>query len=178
MSSEVVGIIGIGVLLLMFLIRVPVAFAMALIGFAGFAYIVTPEAAVSLLARDMFDQFTSYPLSAIPMFILMGSFAFAAGISRRLYDTAYDWVGQYRGGLTMATVLGCSGFAAICGSSTATAATMGKIALPEMKRYNYDDQLATGTVAAAGTLGVLIPPSTILLVYGYLTHFQGRRAAC
>ena len=104
------------------------------------------------------------------MFILMGSFAFAAGISRRLYETAYDWVGQYRGGLTMATVLGCAGFAAISGSSTATAATMGKIALPEMKRYNYDDTLATGTVAAAGTLGVLIPPSTILIVYGYITE--------
>jgi len=169
MSPEVTGIVGIVVLLLLFLFRVPVAFAMALVGLVGFAYLSTPGAALSLLARDIFEQFTSYPLSAIPMFILMGSFAFAAGISRRLYDTAYNWVGQYRGGLTMATVLGCSGFAAICGSSTATAATMGKIALPEMKRYNYDDTLATGTVAAAGTLGVLIPPSTILIVYGYFT---------
>jgi C4-dicarboxylate transporter DctM subunit len=143
---------------------------MALVGLAGFAYIAGPNTSFSMLGRDIFEQFTSYPLSAIPMFILMGSFAFAAGISRRLYDTAYDWVGQYRGGLTMATVLGCAGFAAICGSSTATAATMGKIALPEMKRYKYDDTLATGTVAAAGTLGVLIPPSTILLVYGFLTE--------
>jgi len=170
MSPEVTGIVGIGVLILMFLFRMPVAFAMALVGLAGFAYITGLDTALSILARDIFEQFTSYPLSAIPMFILMGSFAFAAGISRRLYDTAYDWVGQFRGGLTMATVLGCAGFAAICGSSTATAATMGKIALPEMKRYNYDDTLATGTVAAAGTLGVLIPPSTILLVYGFLTE--------
>jgi tripartite ATP-independent transporter DctM subunit len=104
------------------------------------------------------------------MFILMGSFAFAAGISRRLYDTAYTWVGQLRGGLTIATVLACAGFGAICGSSTATAATMGKIALPEMKRYNYDDTLATGTVAASGTLGILIPPSTVLIVFGVLTE--------
>ena len=170
MSPVTVGIIGIGVLLLMFLLRMPVAFAMALVGLAGFAYLATPEAAFSILARDIFEQFTSYPLSVIPMFILMGSFAFAAGISRRLYDTGYTWVGQFRGGLTMATVLGCAGFAAICGSSTATAATMGKIALPEMKRYNYDDSLATGTVAAAGTLGILIPPSTVLIVYGILTE--------
>ncbi|MCK4273542.1 MAG: TRAP transporter large permease, partial [Dehalococcoidales bacterium] len=153
-----------------FLLRMPVAFAMALVGVAGFAFLATTEAALSILARDIFEQFTSYPLSVIPMFILMGSFAFAAGISRRLYDTAYNWVGQFRGGLTMATVLGCSGFAAICGSSTATAATMGKIALPEMKRYNYDDSLATGTVAAAGTLGILIPPSTVLIVYGIMTE--------
>ncbi len=169
MSPEVAGIVGIGVLLLLFLFRVPVAFAMALVGLAGFAYLSTTGAGLSLLARDIFEQFTSYPLSVIPMFILMGSFAFAAGISRRLYDTGYNWVGQFRGGLTMATVLGCAGFAAICGSSTATAATMGKISLPEMKRYNYDDSLATGTVAAAGTLGVLIPPSTILIVYGFFT---------
>ncbi|MBA7652481.1 C4-dicarboxylate TRAP transporter large permease protein DctM [subsurface metagenome] len=170
MSPEVAGIVGIGVLLLLFLFRVPVAFAMALVGLAGFAYLSTTGAGLSLLARDIFEQFTSYPLSVIPMFILMGSFAFAAGISRRLYDTGYNWVGQFRGGLTMATVLGCAGFAAICGSSTATAATMGKISLPEMKRYNYDDSLATGTVAAAGTLGVLIPPSTILIVYGFFTQ--------
>jgi len=104
------------------------------------------------------------------LFILMGSFAFASGISQRLYTTSYTWVGQLRGGLTVATVLACSGFAAICGSTAATAATMGKIALPEMKKYGYDDELATGTVAAAGTLGILIPPSTVLIVYGILTE--------
>jgi len=170
MSPVTIGIIGIGVLLVMFLLRMPIAFAMALVGLAGFAYLTTPEAALSLLARDIFDYFSSHPLSVIPMFILMGSFAFAAGISKRLYATTYTWVGQLRGGLTMATVLACAGFAAICGSTAATAATMGKIALPEMKKYNYDDTLATGTVAAAGTLGILIPPSTVLIVYGILTE--------
>ena len=170
MSPITIGIIGIGVLLVMFLLRMPIAFAMALVGLAGFAYLTTPEAALSLLARDIFDYFSSHPLSVIPMFILMGSFAFAAGISKRLYATTYTWIGQLRGGLTMATVLACAGFAAICGSSTATAATMGKIALPEMKKYNYDDTLATGTIAAAGTLGILIPPSTVLIVYGFLTE--------
>ena len=104
------------------------------------------------------------------MFILMGSFAFASGISKRLFSTTYTWVGSLRGGLTIATVLACAGFAAICGSTAATAATMGKIALPEMKKYKYDDALATGTVASAGTLGVMIPPSTVLIVYGILVE--------
>lgn len=170
MSPVTAGIVGIGLLLLLFLLRMPVAFAMTFVGLAGFAYLATPGPALSLLAHDIFEQFSSYPLSVIPMFILMGTFAFASGISRRLYETNYTWVGQLRGGLTMATVLACAGFAAICGSTAATAATMGKIALPEMRKYNYDDTLATGTVAAAGTLGILIPPSTILIVYGILTE--------
>jgi len=170
MSPVVAGIAGIGFLILLFLLRMPIAFAMALVGVVGFAYLTTPEAALGLLGREIFDYFTSYPLSVIPMFILMGTFAFASGISRRLYKATYTWVGQLRGGLTIATVFACAGFGAICGSSTATAATMGKIALPEMKKYNYDDTLATGTVAAAGTLGILIPPSTVLIVYGILTE--------
>ena len=170
MSPVVVGIIGIGLLLLLFLLRMPVAFAMAFVGLIGFAYLTSPGPALSLLAQDIWDQFSSYPLSVIPMFILMGTFAFASGISQRLYRTTYTWVGQLTGGLTIATVLACAGFAAICGSTAATAATMGKIALPEMKKYKYDDTLATGTVAAAGTLGILIPPSTVLIVYGILTE--------
>lgn len=170
MSPIAVGLTGIALLILLFLLRMPVAFAMALVGFVGFAFLTTPEAALSLLAHDIFGTFTSYPLSVIPMFILMGTFAFAAGISRRLFQTTYAWIGHRRGGLTVATVFACAGFGAICGSSTATAATMGKIALPEMKKYNYDDTLATGTVAAAGTLGILIPPSTVLIVYGILTE--------
>jgi len=170
MSPAVAGIIGIGFLIVLFLLRIPIAFAMALVGVVGFAYLTNPEAALGLLGREIFDSFTSYPLSVIPMFILMGTFAFAAGISQRLYETTYTWVGQLRGGLTIATVFACAGFGAICGSSTATAATMGKIALPEMKKYDYDDTLATGTVAAAGTLGILIPPSTVLIVYGILTE--------
>ena len=170
MSPAIAGIIGIGLLVVLFLLRMPIAFSMALAGFAGFAYLTTPGAALNLLGLDIFESFSSYPLSVIPMFILMGTFAFASGISQRLYGTAYAWIGHYRGGLTIATVLACAAFGAICGSSTATAAIMGKIALPEMKKYKYDDALATGTVAAAGTLGILIPPSTIFIVYGILTE--------
>lgn len=170
MSPVDAGIIGICIMILLFLLRMPVAFAMAFIGFAGFAYLNGIGPAVNILAQDIYDSFSSYPLSVIPMFILMGSFAFASGISQRLYATAYNWAGQFRGGLTIATVLACSGFAAICGSSAATAATMGRIALPEMRKYGYDDSLSAGTVASAGTLGILIPPSTVLIVYGILTE--------
>lgn len=170
MSPEATGIVGIVVLLSLFMLKMPVAFAMAFVGFAGFAYLNGIESALTLLAQDIFETLSSYPLSVIPMFILMGSFAFASGISQRLYRTCYTWFGQYRGGLTVATVVACSGFAAICGSTAATAATMGAIALPEMKKYRYDDKLATGTVASAGTLGILIPPSTVLIVYGILTE--------
>jgi tripartite ATP-independent transporter DctM subunit len=170
MSPVTAGIVGIALLLVLFLLKMPVAFAMAFVGFLGFAYLSDPGPALSLLAQDIFSMFSSYPLSVIPMFILMGTFAFASGISKRLYKTTYCWTGQLRGGLTIATVLACAGFAAICGSTAATAATMGKIALPEMKKYKYDNTLATGTVAAAGTLGILIPPSTVLIVYGILTE--------
>ncbi len=165
-----VGIFGILLLVLLFLIRMPVAFAMAFVGFLGFSYLSTLKAGLRLLARDFFEQFFSFPLSAIPMFILMGSFAFASGIGRRLYEAAYTILGGLRGGLTMATVVACGFFAAICGSTSATAATIGKMALPEMKKYKYDDTLATGCVASAGTLGILIPPSTIFLVYGIITE--------
>ena len=170
MSPEAAGIVGILVLLFLFLIKVPIAFAMAIVGFTGFAYLSDIDPALSILSQDFFDTFTSYPLSVIPMFILMGSFAYASGISERLFSATYTWVGDLRGGLTIATVLACAGFAAICGSTAATAATMGKIALPEMKKYKYDDPLATGTVAAAGTLGVMIPPSTVFIVYGILVE--------
>jgi C4-dicarboxylate transporter, DctM subunit len=165
-----VGILGILLLVLLFLLRMPIAFAMAFVGFLGFSYLGTPKAGLRLLSRDIFEQLSSYPLSAISMFILMGSFAFASGIGKRLYDAAYTILGSLRGGLTMATCIACGGFAAICGSTSATAATIGKIALPEMKRFNYDDTLATGCVASAGTLGILIPPSTIFLVYGIITE--------
>lgn len=164
------GLIGIVLLVFLFLLRVPVAFAMAIVGFSGFSYLSSLNAGLKLLARDFFEQFSSFPLSAIPMFILMGSFAYASGIGKRLYDAAYTILGGLRGGLTMATVVACGFFASICGSTAATAATIGKIALPEMKRYKYDDTLATGCLASAGTLGILIPPSTIFLVYGIMTE--------
>ena len=170
MSPETIGIVGIAVLLFLFLLRMPVGFAMALVGVVGFAYLSGFESALALLAQDIYETFSAYPLSVIPLFILMGSFAFASGISQRLYRTTHTWVGSWRGGLTIATVLACSGFAAISGSTAATAATMGKIALPEMRKYKYDNTLATGCVAAAGTLGVMIPPSTVLIVYGILVE--------
>jgi tripartite ATP-independent transporter DctM subunit len=170
MSPETAGVVGIGLLLFLFLLRVPVAFSMGISGFIGFAYLSSLDSALSLLSQDIFETFSSDPLSVIPMFILMGSFAFASGISQRLYKTTYTWVGALRGGLTIATVLACAGFAAICGSTAATAATMGRIALPEMKKYKYDMTLATGTVASAGTLGIMIPPSTVFIVYGLLVE--------
>lgn len=170
MDPVTVGVIGIGGLIVLFLLGMPIAFAMAISGFVGFAYLTSWDAAFTVVARDFFEEFSSYPLSVIPMFILMGTFASASGISRRLYRTAYAWMGHWRGGLAIATIFACAGFGAICGSSTATAAAMGKIALPEMKRYGYEDSFATGTVAAGGTLGILIPPSTVLIIYGILTE--------
>jgi len=170
MDPVSIGIIGILFLIFLFLLRMPIAFAMAFVGFIGFSYLSSLKVGLSLLARDVFEQFSSFPLSAIPMFILMGSFAFAAGIGKRLYEAAYKILGTLRGGLTIATVVACGGFAAICGSTAATAATIGKIALPEMQKYHYDDRLATGCIASAGTLGILIPPSTIFIVYGILTE--------
>jgi C4-dicarboxylate transporter DctM subunit len=170
MSPVTTGIIGILVLILIFLLQMPVGFAMAFVGFAGFALLVSPAAGLSMIARDIFHIFSSYSLTVIPMFVFMGCIAFASGMSSRLYDASYLILGRLRGGLAMATVAACAGFAAICGSTNATAAAMGKVALPEMKRYGYSDSLATGSVAAAGSLGILIPPSTIFIVYGILTE--------
>ena len=170
MNPVTVGIIGIVVLLVVFLLRMPVGFAMALVGLVGFSWIVSPEAGFNILARDVFHTFSSYSLTVIPMFVFMGSIAFASGMSRRLYDASYLLLGRLRGGLAMATVAACASFAAICGSTNATAAAMGRVALPEMKRYNYADSLATGSVAAAGSLGILIPPSTIFIIYGIMTE--------
>jgi C4-dicarboxylate transporter DctM subunit len=169
-SPVIIGVIGICVLIVIFLLGMPVGFAMALVGLAGFSYLVTPEAGFSFLARDIYATFSSYSLTVIPMFIFMGAIAYSSGMSRRLYDAGYVIFGQRRGGLAIATIAACAGFAAMCGSTNATAAAMGRVALPEMKRYKYDDSLATGCVAAAGSLGVMIPPSTIFIVYGILTE--------
>jgi len=143
---------------------------MALVGLAGFALIVTPSAGFSLLASEFFDIFASYNLTVIPLFMLMGAIAYSSGMSSRLYDASYKLFGSVRGGLVISSIVGCAGFAAICGSTSATAAAMGRVAIPEMKRYKYDDALATGSVAAAGTLGIMIPPSTIFIVYGIMTE--------
>jgi tripartite ATP-independent transporter DctM subunit len=170
MEPVTAGLVGIALLLLLFMLDMPVAFAMAMVGFLGFSYVVGLESGFALLARDVFDQLAFYPLSVIVLFVLMGSFAFASGMSRRLYDSSYTVAGRVPGGLAFATVLACSGFAAICGSTTATAATIGRVALSEMRRYGYGDDLATGAVAATGSIGILIPPSTIFIVYGILTE--------
>ncbi len=170
MEPVTTGLVGIGLLLVLFMLDMPVAFAMGIVGFLGFSYIVGLDSGMALLTRDTFDQLSFYPLSVIVLFVLMGSFAFASGMSRRLYDSSYQIAGRLPGGLAFATVLACSGFAAICGSTTATAATIGRVALSEMKRYGYSDSLAAGAVAATGSIGILIPPSTIFIVYGILTE--------
>ena len=170
MSLSTTGIIGIIVLVVLLYSKMPVGFAMGFLGFIGFSYVVNFDAGLNLLAQDIWDVFSSYNLTVIPLFVFMGQIAFHAGISRRLYDSAYVLLGHRRGGLAMTTVGACAGFSAICGSTNATAATMATVALPEMKRYGYDMGLATGTVAAAGSLGILIPPSVIFIVYGILTE--------
>ena len=170
MSVTTIGIIGVAVLVLLLFSRMPVGFVMGFLGFLGFSYVVNVSAGLSLMARDAFDIFSSYGLTVVPLFVFMGQIAFHSGISKRLYDSAYVLVGNRPGGLAMATVAACAGFSAISGSTNATAATMATVTLPEMKRYNYDMGLATGTVAAAGSLGILIPPSVIFIVYGILTE--------
>lgn len=170
MTPMQIGLVGCLLLVVLLAASMPVALAMALVGLAGFAAIVSPQAALSMGAADLLDTFSSYGLTVIPLFILMGQVAFHAGISRRLFDTAHRWIGHLPGGLAMATVGACAGFGAICGSGPATAATMASVALPEMKRYRYNMELAGGTVAAGGSLGMLIPPSVVFIVYGILTE--------
>ncbi|BBO90343.1 TRAP transporter large permease [Desulfosarcina ovata] len=170
MDPVLTGLVGIVLLLLLFTLNMPVSFAMAFVGFTGFGYLVSWEAAVSLLIRDIFAQLSSYPLNVIVLFVLMGSFAFASGMSSRLYESAYKIAGKMPAGLAVATILACSGFAAICGSTAATVATIGRVALPEMRRFGYNHRLATGCIASAGVIGILIPPSTIFIVYGILTE--------
>jgi C4-dicarboxylate transporter, DctM subunit len=170
MSLTTIGITGVIVLVILLYSKMPVGFAMGFLGFVGFCYVVNFNAGLNLLIRDVWDVFSSYSLTVIPLFVFMGQIAFHAGISRRLYDSAYVLLGHRRGGLAMTTVGACAGFSAICGSTNATAATMATVTLPEMKRYGYDMGLATGTVAAAGSLGILIPPSVIFIVYGILTE--------
>ncbi|MDD5603314.1 MAG: TRAP transporter large permease [Eubacteriales bacterium] len=169
MSPEIIGLIGIIIFMVLIFLRVPIAYAMLLTGFAGFSVIVTPKAALNVLATDIFSTFSTYSLSVIPMFVWMGFIAYYSGVGKNLYTFAYRMVGHKRGGLAIATQVACAVFGAICGSNTATAATMGAISLPEMKKYGYNDSLSTASVAAGGALGVLIPPSVIFIVYGIQT---------
>jgi len=169
MSPELVGVLGIVLLLLLFALRMPVGIAMLLVGFLGYCYLSSVDAALSKLGMDVFATASSYSLSVIPLFILMGMILSYAGLGAKLYRAVDVWLGHLRGGMAMATIGACAAFAAVCGSTVATVATMAKVALPEMKQYGYKDSLATACVAAGGTLGILIPPSVILVLYGVLT---------
>ena len=170
MSETLIGVLGIAALFLGLLIRLPVGMALLAIGMGGIWVIDGSRAAIATMSSETYSSVTSYGLSVIPLFVLMGNVAGAAGYSQRLYEAAHAWVGRFRGGLASSTVMGCAAFAAVSGSSVATAVTLGKVALPEMKRFNYSDGLATGSVAAGGTLGILIPPSTGFVLYAILTE--------
>jgi tripartite ATP-independent transporter DctM subunit len=170
MSEIAIGILGLIVLLLLFSTGIELGFAMALVGFVGFAYLNGFHAAINLLSRDVFEVITNYGYTVFPIFILMGQIGFNAGIAVRLYNAAHKFIGHIPGGLAMATVMGATAFKAICGSSAATSATFASVAIPEMERYGYDKKLSTGIVATVGTLGVIIPPSVTLIILGILTE--------
>lgn len=164
------ALLGFILLLLLLAGSMPVGFVMAAVGLVGFALMVSPEAAVSMATIDLYTTFSDYNLTTIPLFILMGQIAFHSGISRGLFEAAYHWIGRLPGGLAMSTVGACTAFGAICGSGPATSATIATVALPEMRRYKYDLQLATGCIAAGGGIGMLIPPSIVFIVYAILTE--------
>ena len=170
MNEIMVGIVVLALLLLLFATGIELGFAMALMGFVGFAYLNGFRPAMQLVGRDVFDVITNYGYTVFPLFILMGQIGFNAGIAVRLYNAAHKFVGHVPGGLAMATVLGATGFKAICGSSAATSATFASVAIPEMDRYGYDRRLSTGIVATVGTLGCIIPPSVVLIIFGILTE--------
>ncbi len=171
MSAAAVGILGIGLLLaVLFLLGMPVGVAMAMVGFAGFCYLVSFKAGLHMLGSVVWETFSKYGLTVIPLFIFMGQVAFYSGVNGKLYNAAYRWVGHIRGGIAMATVMACSAFSAICGSNAATAATMTTVALPQMRKYNYHAKRSTGAIACGSTLGVVIPPSVVLIVIGLSTE--------
>lgn len=170
MSPDLLAIGGFVLLFVLMLLRVPIGFAMGLVGVVGFGILGGFEPALRILALSPIRTATDYGFAVIPMFLLMGSFASASGMSRELFRTANAFVGHWRGGLGIATISACGGFAAICGSSVATAATFSTIAYPEMRRYGYPQSFATGVIAAGGSLGIMIPPSTVFAVYGMITQ--------
>jgi C4-dicarboxylate transporter, DctM subunit len=170
MSSEMIGLIGIIALFIFLAMRLYIGIAMMVIGFVGIIFLKGWKPAMDLISLVPMNECKAYTMSVIPLFILMGQFVFISGISSDIYKTFYNWLGHKRGGLAQATIIACAFFAAICGSSLATAATMGMVAIPEMLKYKYDPSLATGSVAAGGTLGILIPPSIGFVIYGILTE--------
>ena len=171
MSYELlVGLAGLGGLLLLIALRIPIAYAMIVTGGIGVTILNGPLIFMSQLKDLAYIQFSIYDLSVVPMFVLMGNLATKAGLSRELFRAANAWVGWVRGGVAMSAIIACAGFGAVCGSSLATASTMGKVALPELRRYQYSGSLATGTLAAGGVLGILIPPSVVLVVYAIIVE--------
>lgn len=170
MSVELIGVLGIALLFLLLCMRMYIGIVMALIGFLGFGLLADFETSVSLFGVVPYSTAHQFTFTVLPLFVLMGRFAFQSGISADIYRTVDAWFGQLPGGLAMATIVGCALFGAICGSSLATAATMGAVALPEMKKYNYDPGLAAGSIAVGGTLGILIPPSIGFVIYGIMVE--------
>src|SRR5262245_7854557 len=167
MTEALTGLLA---MTLLAVLRIPIALAMGIVGIVGYAYMRdwSWNAALATAQTKIYETGRNYTLSVVPLFILMGNFVTRAGMSQELFRTAYAFIGHLRGGLAMATIAGCAGFGAICGSSIATAATFAKVAYPSMKKFGYSDRLATGAIAAGGTLGILIPPSTIMVIYGIM----------
>src|SRR5476651_1833011 len=170
MSTDTVAVVGFVALFSLMLMRVPVGMAMGLVGVVGFSYLVNGNAALKIIGLTSMRTVTDYTFGVIPMFLLMGAFVTHSGMSRELFHAANTWLGHRRGGLGIATIAECGGFAAISGSSVATAATFSTVAYPEMRRYGYPKSFATGVIAAGGTLGAMLPPSTVLAVYGIITE--------
>lgn len=164
------SLIGFAALLILILSKVPIPMAMGVVGFIGFGQYINYHAAFSMVSQVASEEGMNYGLSVIPLFILMGNFVTQSGLSHELYKASYAFLGHRKGGLAMATIVACGGFSAVCGSSLATAATMSKVAMPSMRKFGYADSLATGSIAAGGTLGILIPPSVILVIYGLMTE--------
>src|ERR1700681_4029714 len=170
MSTDAVAVIGFIALFVLMLLRVPVGMAMGLVGVTGFSYLVGGEPALKIIGHTSMRTVTDYTFGVIPMFLLMGAFVSHSGMSRELFRAANAFLGHLKGGLGIATIAACAGFAAISGSSVATAATFSTVAYPEMRRFNYPQSFATGVIAAGGTLGAMLPPSTVLAVYGIITE--------
>lgn len=170
LDPTLAALMGIVLLCLLMFLRMPIAFAMFIVGFIGLIILANSNAAFNLLSSEVWGQFSNYSLSVIPMYILMGEIVFRAGITEKMFQAAYKWVGHLKGGMAGTTILASAGFGSICGSNSATAASMGTMALPELKKYKYNEALSTGSVAAGGTLGVIIPPSTVLIVLAIQTE--------
>src|SRR6201747_2334639 len=170
MSNDAIAITGFVALFVLMMLRVPVGMAMGLVGVCGYSWIVGPGPALKLVGQTSLRTVTDYTFGVIPMFMLMGAFVSASGLSREMFKAADAFLGHLRGGLGIATVVACGGFAAICGSSVATAATFSAVAYPEMRRFGYPQSFSTGVIAAGGTLGAMLPPSTVLAVYAILTQ--------